>query len=158
MIWLGSNTNSVDINVNKLQEMVEDRRAWCAAVHGVTKRQTQQQLNNNNNTTCLFILSFWLRWAFIAAQAFSSCREQRLLFLAVCRTLIMMASLIAKHRYQSIRASIVVASELQRNRLSCSVTCGIFPDQRMNLCSPVPPGKSRKFAFQSGSPSGSQIP
>ena len=31
---------SVDMNVSKLQEMVRDREAWCAAVHGVTKSQT----------------------------------------------------------------------------------------------------------------------
>ena len=78
--------------------MVEDRRAWCAAVHGVIKRQTQQQLNKNN-TTYLFSFSFWLCWVFIAAQAFSSYREQRLPFLAVCRILIAVASLIVKHRY-----------------------------------------------------------
>ena len=33
-------TNSVDMNLSKLWEIVEDRGAWLAAVHGVTKRQT----------------------------------------------------------------------------------------------------------------------
>ena len=33
-------TDSVDMNLSKLQEIVEDRGAWCAAVHGVTKSQT----------------------------------------------------------------------------------------------------------------------
>ena len=32
--------DSVDMNVSKLQEMVRDREAWCAAVHGVTKSRT----------------------------------------------------------------------------------------------------------------------
>ena len=38
---LGSITNSVDINLSKLWEIGEDRGAWCAAVHGVTKNQTR---------------------------------------------------------------------------------------------------------------------
>ena len=33
-------TDSVDICLNKLQEMVKDREAWCAAVQGVAQRQT----------------------------------------------------------------------------------------------------------------------
>ena len=38
---LGSITDSVDINLRKLQEIVKDREAWCVAVHGVIKSQTQ---------------------------------------------------------------------------------------------------------------------
>ena len=40
MKWLDSITDSVDMNLNKFQEIVEDRGAWRAAVHGVTKSQT----------------------------------------------------------------------------------------------------------------------
>ena len=37
--WLDSITDSMDMNLRKLQETIEDRRAWRAAVHGVTKSQ-----------------------------------------------------------------------------------------------------------------------
>ena len=39
--WLDSNTDSVDMDLSKLLEMVEDRGAWHAVVHGVAKSQTQ---------------------------------------------------------------------------------------------------------------------
>ena len=46
--WLDGISDSMDMRLSKLLEMVKDREAWCAAVHGITKSQMTELMSNKN--------------------------------------------------------------------------------------------------------------
>ena len=58
MRWLDGIIDSMDMNLSKLRDIVKDRKAWRAAVHGVTKSRTQlSELISLHFTSCMLLLT-----------------------------------------------------------------------------------------------------
>ena len=61
----------MDVNLSKLREMVKDREAWCAAVHGLAKKSDKtERLNNNKTQVEVFFFFFFLAYGCTVSSLF----------------------------------------------------------------------------------------
>ena len=67
--WLDGITDSMDLSLSKLREMVKDREAWRAAVHGVTESDRTEQLKNSSAVSQLYTCPLFLGFPYRSLQS-----------------------------------------------------------------------------------------
>ena len=83
MRWLDGIVDSVNMNLSKLQETVEDRGAWGAAVHGVTEWDMTEQLNNSSSSRTATHRELAFRMPAVSPRVDQRCRTATFTFSGV---------------------------------------------------------------------------